>query len=344
MEKLKISSKEMRPKPGLTVMLEYRKYAILFSCVLLFTISVNKAFAQFTQNQTFPDGLSIVCKYDFVDTSSWSRPLGKKYNHVTSHNGKYILYANYRCGVVDAAGNIVIPEEYLHITRNGDVFEVRKKNQHGLIDSKGIMIGEYEYLQKMSDQLYQVKKNEKFGIIDLRGNEIIPCSYAYIGNISANKTIRVGNGKDQFAIMNHQGKIIIPFGYDIIVEDFDFYRICKDNKWGGIDSVGKLIIPLEYDHMGGFENDVSKAMKNDYIGYIDKNNRQIIDFKYVYINPFENGVAEACEYEKFVQADNKAMVKRYEEEGYVLLKTPTRLMVMCKKTRYSQLTSESLKR
>ncbi len=331
----------MQQKVSLAITLACKKRNIWFSCIFAFTISINHAF---TQSQTFPDGLSIVCKADFVDTFSRSKPLGKKYNHVTSHNGKYILYANYRCGVVDATRNIIIPEEYLHITRNGDVFEVLKKDLHGLIDCKGNMIGEYEFLCKMSDQLYHVKKNGKSGVVDLRGKEIIPCSYAYIGNISANKTIRVGNGNGRFAIMNDQGKMIVPFGYDIITESPDSYRVCKDEKWGVIDSVGKMIIPLEYDHLDDFENNISKAMKNGYLGFIDKNNQVIVDFKYAYINPFVDGVADACECEKFIQANNKTMIEQYEKEGYILLQTPTRLMVMCKNPIYSQLTIENLSR
>ena len=69
-----------------------KNFAISFSCVLILILISNNSFSQ---NQTFSDGLSIVYKFDFADTLSRSRPLGEKYNHVTSYNGKYILYANY---------------------------------------------------------------------------------------------------------------------------------------------------------------------------------------------------------------------------------------------------------
>ena len=311
----------------------------LFLCVLLLVFSISGK--TFSQNQTFPDGLSIVCKYDFADTLRKSRPLGGKYNHVTSHNGKFILYGNYRCGVVDAAENIIIPEEFQLITRNGDVFEVHKSGRHGLINSKGKVIGEYDNLIKMSEQLYRARKNKKLGVIDIHGNEIIPIEYEHIGNISNNKTIQIRNRNNQHAIMNDQGKMVVPW-YDFIFEDCDLYRVRENKKWGAVDFDGKLIIPTEYDHLGNFENGVSKSIKNGHLGLIDKNNRVLLDFKYVYINPFVNGVAKACECDEFVQAKNQKEVKQYQKKGYVLLKTPTRLMTMCKNPKYSELKIENL--
>jgi hypothetical protein len=337
--------------------------------VLLFTGSKT-----FSQNQTFHDGLSIVYKYDFADTLSKSRPLGGKYNHVTSHNGKFVLYGNYRCGVVDATGNVIIPDEYMLIVRNGDVFEARKDGRNKLIDTKGVIIGEYDNLIKMSEQLYRARKNKKFGVIDIHGNEIIPIEYEHIGNISNNKTIQIRNRNNQHAIMNEQGKMIVPWydfifeddglyrvrkgknwgvvdirgkeiipcEYDIIWTDSGLFKVCKNKKWGIVDSGGKMIVPLEYDLLGSFENGFSKATKNGYLGVIDKNNLIIHDFKYAYINPFVNEIAEACECDEFVQAGNQKEVKRYEKKGYVLLKTPTRLMAMCKNPKYSELKIENL--
>ena len=246
----------------------------------------------------------------------------------------------FRSGVLDKAGNWIIPEENQLIIKNGDHFEVHKKGWREIIDRNGKTISsvanelhnQYDYLYtevsfahreanvahretnvahreydnaiKMSNQLYRVRKNNKLGVVDIHGNEIIPCLY------------------------------------DIIHEDGTLYRVCKDNKWGVLDSFGTTIIPLEYDHLGNFANDISKVRKNDYLGYIDKNNRIVADIKYAYINPSVNGVAEACECEQFVQAQNQKMVKQYEKKGYVLLKTPTRLMAMCKNPTYSQLKIE----
>lgn len=283
---------------------------MLFICVLLFVISTSKTFAQFIEYQKFPDGLSIVYKADRIDTLRTGPKLGfgSKYNHVTSFQGKVLAYVNYRCGVIDVAGNVIMPEYNQFIKRNGDFFEVRKGSKWGVVDLNGkeIIPCTYDILE-YRDDLYRVRKNNKWGVVDASGKELIPCEY------------------------------------DFIVDDRDLYRVRKDKKWGVIDSVGKMIIPLEYDHLGNFENGVSRAMKNGYLGFIDKDNRVILDIKYVYINSFVDGVAETCECEDFIQANNQAMVKRYEKKGYTLLKTSTRLMAMCKNPVYSQLKIENLK-
>ena len=224
--------------------MKYIKVLLVF--VLLFAMSISKMFAQFTQYQTFPDGLSIVCTYDFADTFSRSKRLGKKYNHVTSHNEKFILYANYRRSVVDATGNVIIPESYQMIIRNEDIFEVRKDGRHKLIDSEGKIICESDFLVKMSDTTYRIRRGGKWGVVDLYGKEIIPCKYRHIGNISNNNTTRIKNERNRHAIMNDQGKMLVSW-YDYINESEGVYIVRKDGKRGVADFYGKEIIPCEYD-------------------------------------------------------------------------------------------------
>ena len=311
----------------------------LISCFLLLLISINSK--TFSQNQ----GLSIVCKADRIDTLDSSPRLlaSMQYNRIIFYDGKHICYVNYRCSVIDDAGNVIIPEAHQLITRNGDIFEVRKNGRHMLIDAKGKVIGEYNHLTKISDQLYRARENNKLGIVDVYGKEIVPCEYKYVGINSDSKTIKIRKG-NKYGIVDLLGNMIAQCEYDFIREDNDFYRVRKNGKWGVIDSNGRMTISLEYDHLGACENGVFIAKKGDYLGCIDKNNRVLFDFKYIYINPFIDGVAEACEGEDFVLAGNQLIAKLYEKRGYVLLETPTRWMAMCKNPVYSQLKIGELSR
>ena len=146
----------------------------LISCFLLLSISISSK--TFSQNQT----LSIVSKADRIDTLDSSPRLfdAMQYNRITQHDGKHICYVNYRVGVIDAAGNVIIPEGREVIERIGDVFKIIKSGQYRLIDGTGKTIHEYDVFTKMDNcDFYRVLKNKKYGVVNSLGKEIIPCLY-----------------------------------------------------------------------------------------------------------------------------------------------------------------------
>ena len=330
---------------------------MLFLCVLFLIISSKT----FSQTETFPDGLSIVYKADRIDTL-YSNPRNtKKYNRIIPYNGKSIGYVNYRCSVIDAAGNVIIPETKKSIIRKENSFVVGHSE---LIDTKGNLLGKYDFIE-ISDLFYKVRKNRKRGLVDFDGRMIIPCEYDFIANdsglfrvrknkkwgiVGSNGTMiipceydfiandsglfRIRKNK-KWGIVGSNGTMIIPCEYDFIANDSGLFRVRKNKKWGVVDSNGTMIIPLEYDHLGVFENSVSKATKNGYIGYIDKNNSVVVDIKYTYISPLVDGVAKACECEDFVRISSLSQ-KRYEKKGYTLIE-PKNSWIMCKNPKYSEL-------
>lgn len=62
-------------------------------------------------------------------------------------------------------------------------------------------------------------------------------------------------------------------------------------KYGYIDKTGKLFIPVEFDHIGEFENGLAKARKGDITGYIDKTGKFVKQYKYAFLGDFIDGVA-----------------------------------------------------
>ena len=289
----------------------------------------------FAQDQSFPDGLCIVCKYDHAEKIT-NKKKSPKHNQVRSVDGETIAYVNYRCGVTNANGETIIPEKYIVIIRNRDIFEVRQQNGLcGLIDHQGNEITPciYKYLNSMPEGLYKVKKGGRFGMIDEKGNELIPCKYDYIGNLE-NGTVRVKK-HHHWGVINVLGNVIVPCKYDIVENRGKVYHVREAGKWGVLDSTGNVLIPNKYDLLGNFENGFSRVVKDNNWGMMNQDYQPVTDFKYAYINPFKDGVAEACDCDEIVQFNNKLTRKRYESKGYVELKTPVRLNVMCKNPRYS---------
>ncbi|HEB33272.1 MAG TPA: WG repeat-containing protein, partial [Spirochaetes bacterium] len=84
------------------------------------------------------------------------------------------------------------------------------------------------------------------GLIDIKGNEIVPPGYDYICKIYGDLFFARKGGKE--GIFDVSGNEIVPFIYDRI--DYFFEGLAKvemGDRFGFIDREGNLVIPCKYD-------------------------------------------------------------------------------------------------
>lgn len=205
---------------------------------------------------------------------------------------------------------------------------------------------------EITNGLVAVKKNNKFGFVNLRNNIIIPFDYDWdsqynflnLNNLFPNfKDGIVFLKKDnKWGAIDSNGKIEIPFIYnsygfhdliDFTVEEGfidNFINIKFNDKWGIIDRNGKTIIPFEYDMCYHFFEDLAVVKLNNKYGVIDKKNRLIVPLIYDKISNFKGGVAKVENNSKYGLIDNKGnlivdlkydILREYYliELGYILL-------------------------
>lgn len=99
---------------------------------------------------------------------------------------EYLAFAEglYKWGVRDLAGNILIPARFAHISYGGmnSHFLVDEDEQYGVIDLKGnfvIPFGKFDWLW-CRGEYFLARKDGKAGIVDLKGDTIIPFEYEYL--------------------------------------------------------------------------------------------------------------------------------------------------------------------
>jgi hypothetical protein len=98
------------------------------------------------------------------------------------------------------------------------------------------------------------KDGELFGIMDEKGNVIVPATFSSVGIANNPKRDQI-SVKDQNGLNGYldlDGKVIIPFehpyvGYQVELGVHIFHT--KENKWGYMDAKGNVIIPAIYDHI-----------------------------------------------------------------------------------------------
>ena len=84
----------------------------------------------------------------------------------------------------------------------------------------------------------------------------------------------------------------MPIKYDY-VGDFieNLARVELNGKWGYIDKEGKEVIPLKYDFAWSFSEGLACVGLNGKSGFIDKEGKEVIPFKYDDAGPFSKGLA-----------------------------------------------------
>lgn len=186
----------------------------------------------------------------------------------------FAAYKDNKWGVIDSNGNIVIDPSYEEMimvpNSKNDVFlctyEIDYDNEtyktKALNSKNEEIFQDYEQIEAIQNQdennnlwyennILKVKKNGKFGAIDLNGKELLPCEYDEITSL--------------LGIQNT-------------------LKIVKDGKNGIADNEGKILIKPEYAEVEnlGKDNKAGFIVKNEAgkYGIVDLSNHSILETKY----------------------------------------------------------------
>ncbi len=235
-------------------------------------------------------------------------------------------------------------------------FQDEKTNKYGYKDQSGKVIIKpvYDLASEFTDGKfaqvnigadYQNNKGGKWGIIDTKGKIIIPIKYDQARSLGYNLfALNTGyrfNNMDaspsgKYAIFNAAGKALTPFvysGYLLAVIFEEGYAPLetwdgKKQRYGLLDSTGKVAVPVKYDEVGGFREGLCKLVLNGKIGFIDKSTKMVIPMKYEEAYNFSEGLASVKFNGKwgFIDSKGKEAIPfayegaKYFEGGYAAAK------------------------
>ncbi|GAB3975393.1 hypothetical protein GCM10028806_32890 [Spirosoma terrae] len=229
-----------------------------------------------------PDGVTIIpAKYDYIGKFVNDRAL-------VCRDGKY--------GYIDKSGILLVPcqfDEAFDYQKEGLI--VKKDGKWLFINGNGETLKTLEYDRiYQHDTLYMVRKNELYGYLNIKGDEII--------KPEASVPFFFENGLSYFG----------PFGSTVVFmntrlkpelmvkgtksEDFSegLAPLALDGKVGFINPKGELVIPNEYDlyekngytFLPSFYQNFSCVQKNGKYGFINKKGETVIPFQYDYASNF----------------------------------------------------------
>ena len=218
------------------------------------------------------NGLALVMRYTNIPTGGKEKKFG-----IINDNGELVLPCEYDCirqqdhsdlimvskgelvGFVNPQMNWVIPMHYQDIYcdletddyfRFGLVVVVDSTNKMGVLDSTGHQIlprlYECDWIHILTPNLFIVARDGEAGVVNRKGETFIPFIYSYLspcGNyIRAEQNNKLG-------LLDTLGNVIIPLQFDNVGIEFNgsLFPVCKNDRWGLMDTTGKMVIPCTYE-------------------------------------------------------------------------------------------------
>ncbi|MFN8395869.1 MAG: WG repeat-containing protein [Bacteroidia bacterium] len=181
-------------------------------------------------------------------------------------------------GYLDSTGKLVIPMEYSGSNGVfGGLFVMKKGLKCGVLNTKAEEVVPFIYDKAYGyseEGLMMVEQRYKCGFVDRTGKLVIPCTYE--SATSYEKGLAIARKGKKYGLIDVNNATVSPFEYDEFKWETTSYEdkgsetgfinvgkrfICtgdyiilrKGDKWGVIDLKGQVLVPFEYDYVGGEE-------------------------------------------------------------------------------------------
>jgi hypothetical protein len=145
------------------------------------------------------------------------------------------------------------------------------------------------FVDNFSESFARFRKGSYYGFINTKGEVVIQPIYSYADNFSYGFAIIKTN--DFTTFINKKGEKLNCHFDNAKSFSNGLAPVCKESKWGYIDTLGHTKIQFLFDNAFHFYEGVAVARKNQKYGVINQNGEIIIPFEYDGIqNKFHNGM------------------------------------------------------
>lgn len=273
-----------------------------------------------TRNNIFSNGLAPVCRYGV-----WLRC------GFINQNGKLVIPLKYHYVSEFVKGIASVETETPHKISQGG-YSFTYKNKFINTKDKEILRGKFEPTSEtkfVNDvAIVKSKTNEKYGLINLKGNLIVPIKYDWMFINTTQNIIRTELG-DKQGIIDYKGKTIVPLvkGMDIWGYSNGLAKVEKNGKFGFINNKGKIVIPIKFDRAEefidgytsvGIGSCTSTTMICNTIkyAYMDTKGKLLTKFEFDRANSFIHEFARVIKYTSLeLEKYNSGMIGYIDKKG-----------------------------
>ena len=253
--------------------------------------------------EDFHDGLAYVANVEgdhgYLDKSG-KEVVSCRWKKITHFNNGFAKAERYGgWGLIDKKGNEIIPCQWKEIISFDDK-SVEVEDENGTrftIDYSGNILPHV----KNGVDLYPLKRDDKYGYINKKGEIVIPHTW-YAAGYFKNGCAVVGDGEYfncRYGLIDEKGSIIIPCKWKALEPITKKLIKVAGDYWdyGLIDIEGNVIVPCNWDYIESFSNGLAKVKDcQDYYGFVDKKGNLAIPCQWKSAERFRNSKARVCDW------------------------------------------------
>ena len=206
------------------------------------------------------------------------------------------LPAENKWGFLDTTGNLIIPPRFDQVGSFAEgLCPVNSGGKWGYIDSLGNWVIEPQYKGAWGFHrgLARVWKfTDDYAFIHANNQEIIHPDYAEVNDFTHGR-IRVSDG-ERTGFLDLHGNLVIPLQYQS-ASDFSRAGVSKvklDNKYGMIDTTGRMTVRAEYEWMGTPGDRYLTVRIDHQYALLDMSNGKLLDGRYQQVaEPMDRRIA-----------------------------------------------------
>lgn len=202
---------------------------------------------------------------------------------------------------------------------------VNKNGKFGFIDTlfKQTILPQFNMATAFYNDFSLVKKGSSYGIINIRGEEVLPIKYSKIHYYGLSKYfvngIAVASKGDKWGFINNKGVELTKFIYDspeptdnleedINILPYEFVegicRVSVNGKIGFINSRGQEITPYQFKEATDFKNGLAAVKVKDRWGFINRKGELVTSYKYSNIYMTEHSAKGKTNHFNLVESKN----------------------------------------
>jgi len=179
-------------------------------------------------------------------------------------------------------------DEQNNIYYNTEALKVSKDNKFGLIDFNGKEILECEYDKihtlKGTNNSIIVEKDNKLGLVDNKGKTVLNTEYTDIKKLSEDNKLGyiVGNDNDKYGIVDITDKTVLEMTYEDIkdISGDGIYAVKENGKWKIVNSTNENTANMTFDDIKDIRENNIIVSNANKYGVINKFGEEIIPTQY----------------------------------------------------------------
>jgi len=170
--------------------------------------------------------------------------------------------------------------ELIRVVRNGKIKIINE-------DGKRIIAGRFDDIEELPNNLLVIEKNEKYGLYNTEGRQILPVKYNDIWYRYDLSMILLEKTNELEGLISTDGSQILPCIYDKIqLPGEQQFMLYKKNQWEKYDLQSRQSSPLPYTWIFHFNGGFACAELGGKFGVIDKDGNVVEEF--IYSQQLEN--------------------------------------------------------